>query len=128
MAVKQACAKLVKNALATPALNVSKQKIDTMYLQYFADSLVDADVQRVAGSVCGAEAGVMSCARRRGWNGQHRRCCARWARARRGCCCRSLRRKWADRTGADGAAGERGGDGAGAAAGERDWAKRCLRG
>ncbi len=46
-AVKQACAKLVKNALATPALNVSKQKIDTMWLQYFADSLVDADVQRL---------------------------------------------------------------------------------
>jgi hypothetical protein len=46
-AVKQACAKLVKNALATPALNVSKQKIDTMYLQYFADSLVDADVRRL---------------------------------------------------------------------------------
>ena len=45
--VKQACAKLVRNALATPALNVSKQKIDTMYLQYFADSLVDADVQRL---------------------------------------------------------------------------------
>jgi hypothetical protein len=46
-AVQQACAKLVKNALATPALNVSKQKIDTMYLQYFADSLVDADVKRL---------------------------------------------------------------------------------
>jgi hypothetical protein len=46
-AVKQACAKLVKNALATPALNISKQKIDTMYLQYFADSLVDADVKRL---------------------------------------------------------------------------------
>lgn len=46
-AVQQACAKLVKNALATPALNVSRQKIDTMYLQYFADSLVDADVQRL---------------------------------------------------------------------------------
>jgi hypothetical protein len=46
-AVKQACAKLVKNALATPALTVSKQKIDTMYLQYFADSLVDGDVRRL---------------------------------------------------------------------------------
>jgi len=45
-AVRQACAKLVKNALATPALNVSKQ-IDTMYLQYFADTLVDADVRRL---------------------------------------------------------------------------------
>jgi hypothetical protein len=46
-AVQQACAKLVKNALATPALNVSKQKIDTMYLQYFADSLIDSDVKRL---------------------------------------------------------------------------------
>jgi hypothetical protein len=45
--VKQACAKLVKNALATPALNVSKQRIDRMYLEYFADSLVDTDVQRL---------------------------------------------------------------------------------
>ena len=45
--VKQACAKLVKNALATPALNVSRQKIDTMWLQYFSDSLIDADVKRL---------------------------------------------------------------------------------
>lgn len=46
-AVKQACAKLVKNALSTPALNVSKQRIDRMYLEYFSDSLVDADVKRL---------------------------------------------------------------------------------
>ncbi len=46
-AVKQACAKLVKNALATPALNVSKQRIDRMYLEYFEDSLIDADVTRL---------------------------------------------------------------------------------
>ena len=46
-AVKQACAKLVQNALATPALNVSKQKIDRMYVQYFADTLIDADVKRL---------------------------------------------------------------------------------
>jgi hypothetical protein len=46
-AVKQACAKLVKNAPATPALNVSKQRIDRMYLEYFADSLVDTDVKRL---------------------------------------------------------------------------------
>jgi hypothetical protein len=46
-AVQQACAKLVKNALATPALNVSKQRIDTMYLQYFSDTLVDSDVRRL---------------------------------------------------------------------------------
>ncbi len=46
-AVKQACAKLVKNALATPALNVSRQQIDSMYVQYFADSLIDADVRQL---------------------------------------------------------------------------------
>ncbi|PSH05010.1 MAG: hypothetical protein CXZ00_04520 [Acidobacteria bacterium] len=46
-AVKQACAKLVQNALATPALNVTKQRIDRMYLEYFSDSLVDADVKRL---------------------------------------------------------------------------------
>jgi len=46
-AVLQATAKLVKNALATPALNVSRQKIDRMYLQYFSDSLIDADVRRL---------------------------------------------------------------------------------
>jgi len=46
-AVKQACAKLVQNALATPALNVSKQKIDRMYVQYFADTLIDSDVKRL---------------------------------------------------------------------------------
>lgn len=46
-AVQQACAKLVQNALATPALNVSRQRIDSMYLQYFADTLVDSDVRRL---------------------------------------------------------------------------------
>lgn len=46
-AVKQACAQLVRNALATPALNVSRQKIDKMYLQYFADTLIDDDVKRL---------------------------------------------------------------------------------
>ncbi len=46
-AVKHACAKLTQNARATPALNVSKQRIDRMYLEYFADSLIDADVKRL---------------------------------------------------------------------------------
>ena len=46
-AVKQACAKLTLNALATPALNVSKQRIDRMYLEYFSDSLMDSDVKRL---------------------------------------------------------------------------------
>ena len=45
--VKTACARLVRNAQATPALNVQKQKIDNMYLQYFADTLLDEDVKRM---------------------------------------------------------------------------------
>jgi hypothetical protein len=44
-AVKCACAQIVKNAQATPGLNVKTAKIDTMWLQYFSTSLVDATVQ-----------------------------------------------------------------------------------
>jgi hypothetical protein len=43
--VKVACAQIVKNAQATPALNVKLSKLDTMEMQYFAGSLIDADVQ-----------------------------------------------------------------------------------
>jgi hypothetical protein len=43
--VKSACAQIVRNAQATPALNVSKTKIDTMQVQYFSTSLVDETVQ-----------------------------------------------------------------------------------
>ena len=43
--IKAACAQVVKNAQATPALNVSRSKIDTMQLQYFAPTLIDADVR-----------------------------------------------------------------------------------
>jgi hypothetical protein len=43
--VKTACAQLVRNAQATPALNASKAKIDTMQMQYFSSSLVDETVQ-----------------------------------------------------------------------------------
>lgn len=44
-AVKCACAQIVKNAQATPGLNVKTAKLDTMSLQYFSASLVDATVQ-----------------------------------------------------------------------------------
>jgi hypothetical protein len=44
-AVKVACAQIVKNAQATPGLNVKTAKIDTMWLQYFSNSLVDDTVQ-----------------------------------------------------------------------------------
>jgi hypothetical protein len=43
-AVKCACAQIVKNAQATPGLNVKSSKVDTMQLQYFSGALVDATV------------------------------------------------------------------------------------
>jgi len=44
--VKVACAQVIKNAQATPALNVKRNVIpDRMQLMYFADSLLDQTVQ-----------------------------------------------------------------------------------
>jgi len=43
--IKSACAQIVRNAQATPALNASKAKIDTMQMQYFSSSLLDETVQ-----------------------------------------------------------------------------------
>jgi len=44
--VKVACAQVIKNAQATPALNVKKNIVpDRMQLMYFADSLLDQTVQ-----------------------------------------------------------------------------------
>jgi hypothetical protein len=45
--VKIACAQLVKNAQATPGLNVKTTKMDTMWMQYFSNSLMDAQVQQL---------------------------------------------------------------------------------
>jgi hypothetical protein len=44
-AVLAACAQIVKNAQATPGLNVKSSKIDDMQVQYFQNTLVDATVQ-----------------------------------------------------------------------------------
>ena len=44
-AIKTACAFLVKNAQATPGMNVQSSKIDTMQVAYFSDSLVDSNVK-----------------------------------------------------------------------------------
>jgi hypothetical protein len=46
-AVKIACAQLVKNAQTTPGLNVKSSKMDTMQMQYFSNSLMDAQVQQL---------------------------------------------------------------------------------
>jgi hypothetical protein len=46
--VKVACAQLVKNAQATPALNVKKNVVpDRMQLMYFSDSLLDETVKEL---------------------------------------------------------------------------------
>jgi hypothetical protein len=44
-AVKVACAQIVRNAQATPGLNVKSSKLDTLETQYFSDSLMDSQVQ-----------------------------------------------------------------------------------
>ncbi len=43
--IKTACAQIVRNAQATPALNASRTRIDTMWMQYFSSSLLDETVQ-----------------------------------------------------------------------------------
>jgi len=45
VAVKVACAQVVKNAQATPGLNVKSSRMDTLQTQYFSDSLIDSQVQ-----------------------------------------------------------------------------------
>ena len=43
--VKVACAQIVKNAQATPGLNVKSSRMDTLQTQYFSDSLLDSQVK-----------------------------------------------------------------------------------
>jgi hypothetical protein len=43
-AVKHACAQIVRNASATPALNVKMNKVDNLRVDYFKDSLIDDSV------------------------------------------------------------------------------------
>jgi hypothetical protein len=44
-AVKFACAQIVRNAQATPALNVKSSKMDTVQMQYFSGVLLDPQVK-----------------------------------------------------------------------------------
>jgi hypothetical protein len=44
-AVQVACAQIVRNAQATPGLNVKSAKMDTLQTQYFSDSLIDSQVK-----------------------------------------------------------------------------------
>ncbi len=43
--VKFACAQIVRNAQANPALNVKAGTLNAMRLEYFSDSLLDTTVQ-----------------------------------------------------------------------------------
>jgi hypothetical protein len=47
VAVKIACAQIVRNAQAMPALNVKRQGMDGLQMEYFQGSLLDAEVQRL---------------------------------------------------------------------------------
>ena len=49
-AIKTACAQVVRNAQATPALNVKGSRVDTLQMQYFSSSLIDANVQKLLAS------------------------------------------------------------------------------
>ena len=44
-AVKVACVQIVKNAQATPGMNVKSSKMDTVQMEYFSGSLIDPQVQ-----------------------------------------------------------------------------------
>ena len=44
-AVKVACAQIVKNAQSMPSSNVKSNKMDTLQMEYFSGSLIDAQVQ-----------------------------------------------------------------------------------
>jgi hypothetical protein len=43
-AILVACSQIVKNAQATPGLNVKQSKMDTMQMEYFSGSLIDPQV------------------------------------------------------------------------------------
>jgi hypothetical protein len=45
--VKCACAQIVRNAQATPALNVRNNRLDKMQMEYFSDSLLDESVRKL---------------------------------------------------------------------------------
>lgn len=44
-ALKVACAQIVKNAQATPGLNVKSSRVDTLQMEYFSDALLDVQVR-----------------------------------------------------------------------------------
>lgn len=56
-AVKFACAQVVRNAQATPALNVRGSRVEQMQIDYFADTLIDASVRALLAPYVAQKAG-----------------------------------------------------------------------
>lgn len=56
-AVKVACAHIVRNMQATPALNVKSQSVDQMRMDYFSDSLLDVNVRTLLAPFVARKAG-----------------------------------------------------------------------
>ena len=57
---KFACVQLVRNAQATPALNLKEGDLNDMHLTYFADTLLDATVQAMLAPDAAKRKGDMS--------------------------------------------------------------------
>jgi hypothetical protein len=55
--VKTACAQIVRNAQAQPALNASLTKLDTMQMRYFSSSLLDETVRALLRPYVGGRLG-----------------------------------------------------------------------
>lgn len=45
VSIKVACAQVVKNAQATPAVNVKRSQVDSLQMEYFSGVLIDPQVQ-----------------------------------------------------------------------------------
>lgn len=56
-AIKYACAQVVRNAEATPAVNVKARSIDRMRMDYFAPDLLDASVRSLLAPFVAQKAG-----------------------------------------------------------------------
>ncbi len=56
-AVKYACAQIVRNAQATPAVNVKSGSVDRMRMDYFAPDLLDATVRSLLAPYVAQKAG-----------------------------------------------------------------------
>lgn len=55
--LKCACAQIVRNSQATPALNVRANSIDPMRMEYFSDSLLDEGVRKLLAPYVAQKAG-----------------------------------------------------------------------